>query len=199
MTIDYKKAKNKLLTFTLDSECQSFFEDNNYKLELAYCKLIKDKPKEAKELFNAISSSERRAHWGSLVCSIVQNELTPYPSYFEIRNYLEVDLNILINYHKGDYVEEILNYADIFASINPEAYKYIGRVLLKNNLNSWAKFFLERGKNFLYQDPELHILLAELYIDEKNKEKAQKAVDICLSLLPHYYPAHRLKQKLTKI
>lgn len=199
MTIDYKTAKHKLLTFALDGECQSFFEKNNYILELAYCKLLTEKPNEARELFKQILTREQRAHWGSLISALVQKELTPYPTYFEIRNYLEIDLNLLINYHKGDYVEEILNYADIFASINPETHKYIGRVLYNNKLNSWAKFFLERGKTILYQDPELHVITAELYLEEGNLEKAQKATNTCLSMLPNYFPALKLKQKLSKI
>jgi len=199
MTINYEKAKNKLLTFTLNSECQSFFEKNNNILELAYCKLLTEQPEEANRLFKQILNQDQRAHWGSLLSTIFQNKLTPYPTYFEIRNYLEVDLNLLINYHKGDYVEEILNYADVFASVNPESHKYIGRVLYNNKLNSWAKFFLERAKNILYQDPELHVIIAELYLEEGNIEKSIKATNTCLSMLPNYFPALKLKQKLSKI
>lgn len=198
MIKDYKTAKNKLLTFTLDSECQSFFEKNGYILELAYSKLLTGNLQEAKNLFNSIVETEKRAHWGCLLSSLLMNELTPYPSYFELRNYLEIDLNLLINYHKGDYVEEILHYADAFSSINPETHKYIGRVLFNNNMNSWAKFFLERGKNVLYQDPELHVILAELYIKEGLSEKALKSVNACLAMLPNYFPALKIKQKLTK-
>ena len=198
MIKDYKTAKNKLLTFTLNSECQSFFEKHGYILELAYSKLLTEHLKEAKNLFNRLSETEKRAHWGSLLSSLLMKELTPYPTYFELRNYLEIDLNLLINYHKDDYVAEILNYADAFASINPETHKYIGRVLFHNNLNSWAKFFLERGKNILYQDPELHVIIAELYLKEGNNEKALRAVNACLARLPNYFPALKIKQKLNK-
>lgn len=196
METDYKTAKNKLLTFTLDSECQSFFEKNGYTLELAYSKLLTGQLKDAKNLFNEICEIEKRAHWGRLISSLLLNELTPYPTYFELRNYLEIDLNLFINYHKKDYVEEILNYADAFVSINPETYKYIGRVLYNNELYSWAKFFLERGKNILYQDPELHVILAELYMSENNNEKALRAINACLAILPNYFPALKIKQKL---
>lgn len=199
MTIDYQKAKYKLLTFTLDGECQSFFEKNNHQLEFAYSKLLTGELSEAKRLFNKLSSTTQRAHWGSLLASILLKEITPYPTYFEIRNYLEVDLNLLINYHLGDYVEEILKYADIFYSVNPEAYKYLGRVLFNNNLNPWAKFFLERAKNHLYQDPELHVIMAELYLQEGNYERAQHSTNACLAILPNYFPALKLQQKLNKI
>ena len=199
MITNYEKAKNKLLTFTLDGECQSFFEKNNYPMELGYCKLITGQLKDAKEIFKQIASIEQRAHWGCILSTLLLNELTPHPTYFEIRNYLEVDLNLLINYHKGDYVEEILNYTDIFATINPESYKYVGRVLFKNNLNPWAKFFLERAKNHLYQDPELHIIIAELNLAESDFAKAKQATDTCLSILPNYFPALQLKQKLNNI
>ena len=126
------------------------------------------------------------------------NELTPYPTYFEIRNFLEIDLNLLINYQKGQFVEELIKYADIFSSVNSETYKYFGRVFWNNELYSYGKFFLEQAKNYLYQDPELHVLLANTYLAEGNSEKALNAVNSCLKILPEYFPAIDLKRKLMK-
>ncbi len=194
----YEEAKNKLLTFSLDEECQSFFEKNNYLQELAYCKVFAGKPAEAENLFTEISDLNPRARWGCKLTGILLNKPVHYPTYFELRNFLEVDLNLLINYDKGNYADEILSYADSFYSVNPEVYKYIGRVFLNNEVYSYAKFFLERAKNRFYHDPELHVILAQLAILEEDYERALKAVDACLEILPEYFPAKDLKRKLTK-
>lgn len=193
---NYEKAKNTLLTFAADDECQSFFEKNNFPLELAYCKLLTGKLIEAEKLFTGIQECETRARWGKIISKILLEKQTPYPTYFDIRNFLEIDLNLLINYEKGEFVEEIIKYADMFSSVNPETHKYIGRVFWNNELYSYGKFFLERAKNYFYQDPELHVLLANVYIAEDNREKALKAIDNCLKILPGYFPAKDLKRKL---
>ena len=199
MLYNYNKAKNKLLTFALDDECQSFFEKNNCILELAYCKLIKNLLTESEILFKQIENTDPRAKWGKKLTGILLEKPTPYPTYFEIRNFLEIDLNLLINYQKGEYVEELIKYADIFSSVNPETYKYLGRVFWNNELYSYGKFFLEQAKNYLYTDPELHVLLANLHLAEGHEDKAIKSVNTCLEFLPHYYPAIALKRKLMKI
>ena len=194
----YEDAKNKLLTFSLDEECQSFFEKNNCLLELAYCKILTAKPDEAEKFFLEISEADPRAKWGEKLAGILLNKPVQYPTYFESRNFLEIDLGLLINYQKGEYADEVLSYADSFFSVNPEVYKYIGRVFLKNSVYSYARFFLERAKNYFYQDPELHILLAEFAILEGRFESALKSVNTCLNILPEYFPAINLKRKLTK-
>ncbi len=199
MLYNYEQAKHKLLTFALDDECQSFFEKNNHFLELAYCKVLRGELESAFEIFKSIKNQEPRARWGCILCGMLLEKLTPYPTYFELRNFLEIDINLLINYEKGEYVDEIINYANVFSSVNPETYKYFGRVFFNNEIYSYAKFFLERAKNSLFQDPEMHVLLALLYEREGNKEKALHAVENCLSILPEYFPAKELKRKLTKI
>jgi len=199
MFYDYEKAKNKLLTFAIDDECQSFFKKNNFLLEFAYCKLFREEPEEALKIFESLKEQEPRSCWGCVLTGIILERLTPYPTYFELRNFLEIDINLLLNYGKSAYVDEILNYADVFASVNPETYKYFGRVFFNNGIYPYAKFFFERAKNYLYQDPELHVLIAELFLEEGNHEQALNSINNCLNILPEYFPAKNLKRKLTNI
>ncbi len=196
MSYDYEKAKNKLLTFALDDECQSFFEKNNCILELAYCNLLKGELEGAENLFKHLLGADPRAHWGSILCGILLNKLTPYPTYFELRNFFEIDINLLINYQRGEFVEELIRYADVFSSVNSETYKYLGRVFWANEIFSYGKFFLEQAKNYMYNDPELHILLANVYIQEGRIDRALNSVNTCLCILPEYFPAIDLKKKL---
>ncbi len=197
MILDYKKAKEKLLT-ELDTNCQQFFVKNGYILENAYFELLSDNIGKAKNLFDAIKENDIRAHWASFMISMIEGNIREYPSYFELRNFLEIDLNILINYFKGDYVEKIIRYSDFMFTINPEVHKFIGRVFYNKGYNEQGMYFLERAKSYFYHDPELHYLLAYIYYKDNNFENTEKALNDCLRILPEYYPAVNLLKKVKK-
>lgn len=195
MTSDYEKAKEKLLAHN-DLTCRKFFRKKGYILELAYCELLDENLDEAYRLFNSIKDDDIRAHWAIFLISLIKGNIKEYPSYFELRNFLEIDLNLLINYFKGNYVENIIRYADFMFTINPEVHKFIGRVLYNNGLKNNAFFFLNRAKDYFYNDPELHYLFAYIYYNDSDFKNAKKALDNCLHILPEYFPAISMKRKL---
>lgn len=198
MILDYKKAKKEMLTsHTL--ECQHFFAQNGYSLELGYCMILAENLDAAKKIFQTIKEYDIRASWALFLISLIENNVIEYPTYFGIRNFLEIDLNILLSYYKGDYVENIIRYADFMYTINPEVHKFIGRVLYNNGYEEQAKFFLERAKNYFYTDPELHYLIAFVNYNNKEYEKAQTALSDCLHILPQYFPAINLSAKISAI
>ena len=195
MVSEYKKAKEKMLT-NLDRGCQHFFAKKGYALELGYAKLLSDDLNSAQKLFLSIKDADIRAKWALFMISLIEGDIKEYPTYFELRNFLEIDLNILLNYYKGDFVEKILRYADFMFTINPEVHKFIGRVLYNNGYLEQAMFFLDRARNYYYNDPELHYLLAFIYFNNKEYQKSQKALDDCLRIIPEYFPAIDLRNKI---
>lgn len=195
MIINYKKAKEEMLT-ALNDDCQHFFATNNYILELAYYELLHKNPENARSLFENISDCDIRANWGIFISGLVQGKVNSYPSYFQLRNFLEIDFNLFLKYYLGEYIENITKYADWLYTINPEVHKFIGRVFLKNGYEDYALYFLNRAKDYFFNDPELHFLLAEFYLAKKNIAEARLAVQNCLSILPEYYPAKELQRKL---
>lgn len=198
MILNYKMAKKNLLAANIDG-CQQFFEKNGNILELAYTELLLDNVDKAEKLFLSIIDKDIRAHWGLVLIAFIKGVVNDfYPSYFEIRNFLEIDLNILINYYKGDYVEKIIRYSDFMFTINPEVYKFVGRVFWNTDLKEQAEFFFYRAKSYFYHDPELHFLLAEMYLQKKDNCMAIASLNDCLQVLPNYFPAVDLLKKLTK-
>ncbi len=195
MNLNYKNAKQKLLT-DLDTNCQQFFVKNGYVLENAYYELLSDNIQKAESLFSAIKDADIRAHWAFFMISMINSDIREYPSYFELRNFLEIDLNILLHYYKGEYVQNIINYADFLFTINPEVHKFIGRVLYNNNYPEQSMYFLEKAKNYFFHDPELHYLLAYIYCNNGDFIKAQKALNDCIYVLPDYFPAVDLLKKI---
>lgn len=191
----YKKAKLELLTAP-NRDCQQFFASNNCELELAYSYLLANEPQKAHELFLSLVEEDIRAHWGAFIASLCSGKVEGYASYLELRNFFEIDFNLFFINYLGNYIEEICKYADWLAVTNPEIYKYIGRVFLKNEYIDFGLYFLQKGFDYFYNDPELHYLLAEYYYSTSEYEKSLKYVKSCLGVLPEYYPAEKLYNKL---
>lgn len=177
--------------------CYAFFEKENYLVEAAYCDIILDRLKEARKKFFKLAEIDIRAHWGLCLLDMIEGNITINPTYFEIRNFLEIDLNILILYCKGDYVENIVKYADYLACFNIECYKFIGRVFWAYNFLPISMHFLKKAKDKMFNDPELHYLLGYIYYNEGNYLKSKASVETCLNILPQYAPACALDKKLS--
>lgn len=195
---EYQMAKDDFLSGRIKG-CAAYFEKNECYLEAGYCYLILDKLDKAEKSFQHIKDYDNRACWGLLLLQFIKGDIKSAPTYFQVRNFLEIDLNILILYCKGDYIENIIRYADFLAYYNPESYKFIGRVFWANEFIPAAKLFLRKAKDKFYQDPELHYLLAYIaYYEDRDIVQCNKSLDTCLELLPDYHPAVKLKSLVAK-
>lgn len=196
--MNYEEVKKDFLSGKIKG-CKTYFENNNYYVEAGYCCIVLDELDKAKELFQKVQEIDTRAKWGLILLQMIKGDILTFPTYFQIRNFLELDLSILILYCKGEYVEKIIRYADFMAYYNPECYKFIGRAFWANNLMSAAMFFLRRAKDKFYQDPELHYLLAYIfYNNDRNIDLAKKALGACLGILPEYAPAKKLYAQIVQ-
>lgn len=186
----YDEAKKKLLLG--DYSAESYFKENNYQLEYAYCKLFAGDSITAKQEFLKLKHKNLRADWAAKLIQFIDGYVTDHPTYFQIRNFLEIDLNLLIKAAQPSFVENIINGADIFYSINPESYKFIARVMLNNDFFDLAMFYLKKAKDKFYYDPEMHFMLANCNLKIGEKELAKISAKTCLNIVPEYLPAKKL-------
>ena len=193
--MDYYKAK-ELLVNGCPSECMDFFKNNGYLLEYGYSLLLSRNLNKAVSVFNNVNSN--RADWAKKIISIINDSIDAYPTFFQIRSFLEIDLNLFFNSGNIDYINKILLISNILQQINNESYKFLGRVLLKNDCTNEAKIFLDRSLDSYYNDVELHYLYVEYYLYNNDIDNAKKAVLNCLKINPEYYPAKKTKELLTK-
>lgn len=167
-------------------------------IEHAYLSILNNDLYRARAIFDNIDSP--RAKWGEIVCSILADGfMIKRPTYFQIRNFFEIDIDFLLKNKKIDYVEQLLGALEIFTEINSQTYKYAARVMLENNLLSAAYKYMELAKNINYSDPELHFMLTKYFLERKNYALAYKSINDCIELLPDYYPAQIMKQKIEEI
>ena len=181
-----------------------FFSDNFSNLEIypnslehAYLAILQDELDAARLIFSSLNSP--RANWGVALISILKGFIKKYPTYFQVRNFYEIDLDFLLKNNKIPYVEQMLGALDFLSTINQEVYKFAGRVMLENKLYSACLKYFEKSKIIFYNDPELHFLLAKYYLITHNKNEAEFYIDECLNLLPEYYPALQLKNRIEEL
>lgn len=180
-----------------------FFQENTdlkikpKSLEHAYMAILDNDLDTALEVFKSLDSP--RAKWGIALVDILKGYIEDYPTYFEIRNFLEIDLDFLLKNEKIDYVEQILGGMEILSDINQEVYKYAGRVMYENKLYKIAKEYLDKSKKLFYNDAELHFMYAKYHLEFRNFKDADYHINECLRILPDYFPAKSLKQQINGI
>lgn len=183
--------QDKFFFFYDDCSCVKFLPGS---IEHAYLAVLNDDLETAENIFKKLDSP--RAKWGRVLVCILRGFLKELPTYFEIRNFLEIDLDLFLKNEKLEYVEQILGSLEILSAINQEVYKYAARVIYINKLYSASLKYLEKSKKIYYNDAELHFLLARYYLRVNDYEEALFYINECIRLIPDYYPAIVLKEKI---
>lgn len=165
-------------------------------VEYAYFLILKDELVNAQAVFESIDSP--RAKWGKVLTDILLGYIENAPTYFEIRNFLEIDLDFLIKNEKLDYIEQVLGSLELLININQESYKYVARTMFENRLYKACREYLAKSKDVFYNDPELHFLYAKYFIKTREYGMADFHLDECLNILPDYYPAKILQKELAR-
>ena len=163
-------------------------------LEHAYLCVLDNDLKSAKKIFSRFNSP--RAKWGKVLCSILEGYVDEYPTYFQIRNFLEIDMDFLLKNEKLDYMEQLLGALTLLSTINQETFKFAARVMFENKFFSAALKYMEKSKKIHYNDPELHFMLSKYYLEVHDDEAAYHSICECLRILPSYYPALLIKAKI---
>lgn len=194
---EYLEAKKMFLSGDFITP-KLIFNKYNFSLEEGYCELLSQNIERAVICFLKIRQIDLRADWALKIIQFIKNEVTIIPSYFQVRNFLEIDLNLFINADLRDYVESVINGADLLFKVNPESYKFIARVMIYNGYDGIAFHYLKKAKDSFYHDPELHLMLAGCFKRAGELVLAKKSALNCLNVLPNYFPAKLFLENLAR-
>jgi len=190
------KTLKKEIHFFFDKDCSNLVITPN-SVEHGYIALLSEDLDAAEVIFSHIDSP--RTKWGNILISILKGYMTDYPTYFQIRNFFEIDVNFLLKNNKIHYVEQCLGALDVLSSINQEVYKFSARVMLENKLYKAALKYMDKSKQIFYNDAELHFMYAKYYMDISYYQDAYIYINECLKLVPEYYPAKIMKKRIEEI
>lgn len=173
------------------TSAQKYFMLANNVYGCAYCEFLQGNIKQAKAILLTEKEPSTISEWLNYLCSVMQNDFSCYPTYFQIRNFYEQDLEMLFQYNQKEMINKILQLSSVLEKYNGEIHKFNGRVLKNNGYKDIAKECLLKSNDIYYKDPETHYLLGELYEEigdiQHAKEEYQKAIDVNNG----YYPAHK--------
>lgn len=178
-----------------DTASRLFF-DAGMQYEYGRCRLLMGEMEETKKIWHSINNDTPATLWGKSLLEFINLYVINIPTFFQIRAFLEVDLDALLKANLINYCENIANGAHIFARNNQESYKFIGRVFVNNNYYDLAKLYLNEAKNLCYIDPEVHFLLAKCHLNEGNSQEAIKSLKTSIEKGYGYYPAKKLLENI---
>lgn len=213
---DYSKIKEKLKfnfeswSFDIlakialqecDIECAYNFYEKAENLEgCAYCKIIKGDYLEAEIILRLIKNSSPFAQWLFAMLMLIQKREDIFVSYFEIRNFLEQDLDIFIKYGQFELINKIISNLQYLEMFNKEVYKYVARVFINNFYRlDLAKKFLDKSLNIFYKDSETHFLYGEFYLLQKDYVKALNSFKKSIIGDCEYSPAEKKIKYLSEL
>lgn len=209
---NYKILKDKLINANTASELEYlalvYMQEKNYaaaseiyrKIDMPYehgrCELLLGNIDNTKYIWKTINDDSPQTLWGRSLLEFINLYVIHIPTFFQIRAFLEVDLDDLLNAGQIPFCENIVNGAHIFEKSNQESYKFIGRVFVNNKYFDLAKLYLNKAKDICYIDPEVHFLLAKCYLNDNKKEDATKELKVCLDKGYNYFPAKKLLDEI---
>jgi len=190
---DSIKTLAKVLFFNRKYErAEILFKKLHMFTEYGYCRLYQGDKKTADKIWFAQKDNSPLLMWAKALSGYIEKEQRREPTFFQIRNFYETDLDTLLTLKMHTYAENLINSIQYFADINPEVYKFTARVLLNHGYLALAEKFINTAKDYFYEDTELHVIDAEIRMALHEKSAAIKSLQNALDISPAYYPAKKL-------
>ena len=129
-----------------------------------------------------------------ILIDIIEGKKPKEPKYFQVRAFLEVILNLLIENEHLAWVQKIIENYEFFTKANIEVPKFLARVLFANGYYDAIPLLANFAREICFLDAEIHYIEAAYYIGKNENKKALECINRCLSFSPEYYPVLKLKR-----
>jgi len=136
--------------------------------------------------------------WAKLFSGYIERKRNGFPTFFQIRNFYENDLDMLLLNGFEDYAENLIDSIQFFEDINPEIYKFTARALYNHKYYDFADKFLSVAKKYGEEDSELYVLDAKNNIAQKRYYSAVKSLEKSLDISKDYCPAKILFENVKR-
>lgn len=181
------------------SNAREIFLELQMLYEVGLCTLLMDKPKDAYKIWKSIKEPDIATRWGMIVYDFIHLKWNYTPSFFQVRAFLEVYLNLFIENKLFKYAENLISAQNILAKSNLETYKFISRVLFTHGYFNILPDFINRSKQCCYLDPEIHFIEAQMHYKMRDFPNALTSLGATLQIVPDYFPALSLKEEILSL
>ncbi|MDO5437844.1 MAG: hypothetical protein Q4F80_06575 [bacterium] len=178
------------------ADAKNIFIELNQTYEAGLCSLLLRDLKEARKFFKIKEGNCPASNFGLVIIDLLEDKIPKQTQYFQVRSFLEIYINLLIENKFFDWGQKIIDNYEFFTRANLEVPKFIARVLYANNQNKAVHSFAKLAKELCFFDAEIHYIDASIYILEKEYKEAKKCIKDCLNFAPEYYPILKLQKEL---
>ncbi|MBQ7286491.1 MAG: hypothetical protein IJW73_01885 [Candidatus Gastranaerophilales bacterium] len=134
--------------------------------------------------------SSRASSWGLAFLDLIQlKQPTRRVSFFSVRAYLEIYLNLLIQNNLTEWAQNVVSMCDVLYQYNPESYKFIARVLFANGYFNLSITFCKKSLELFYSDPEAFLILSQCHFLLGDLGESLDCVNRVNNMVKDYYPA----------
>ena len=109
--------------------------------EYGRCLLFQGKLEKTRALWTSLAPDTPAVLWGCSLLEFIDMYVVHLPTFFQIRSFLEMDLDALLTAGQIKFAENIINGADLFAKTNTESYKFFNNSVYCGQRNFWDFFF----------------------------------------------------------
>lgn len=174
------------------------FSEINETYSMGVCSLLLGDLPSARLFFKIKEDECIASNFGLVVLNVLEGDFNKIPTYFQVRCFLEVFLNLFIENKMYDFAQKLIDNYGFFSNTNYETPKFIARVLNANGFDNYVHFFADRAVEICMYDAEIYYINSLVYIKENNYKEAKKWIDKCTSFAPEYYPILKLREKVEK-
>lgn len=178
-------------------KAKAYFKEGKNPNGYVYALFLNGEYEEARKICNRENLTPF-TEWIKFLSNIIENKITTPPTYFEIRNFYEQDLEMLFRYGKENEINKITALNKYLEMYNMEIHKYTARVYFNNARYEEGMKHLQKSLNICYKDPEIHYMLGEQYEKRGMKKEAEKAYRKAEEVSGGYLPATRRIKVLSK-
>lgn len=168
--------------------CEYFNKAQNL-TGIGYCQFLQGKINEALAIIGMAKGSNPQADWLFSLINVIRNIYDFPPTYMQIRNFFEQDMEMLFTCKQTDIIKKILSNCTYFEKYNKEIYKYCARVLVNNNHPDEAMTYINKSLDIYYKDPETHFIIGEIFEKKGMKNEAKIAYQKSSNINGKYLPA----------
>ncbi len=176
------------------SSAVALFDELGCNYEKGLATLLLGDDIKARKIWNDVKNPCPAVFWGLDILDIIRCRYSVYPTYFQVRAFLEVYLHLFILNEHLTWAENMISGYEIFSRVNYEACKFIARVLFFHGYDELTLDFIEKSKKICYPDPEALFIEAQTYLRCNNNTQALKTLNKLLEIVPEYLPAVNLKK-----
>ncbi len=135
--------------------------------------------------------------WCQYLCELFSgHSVKNYPSFLEIRHFLEVTVYLLLRSNNQPYINLIIKNLKKLLDINVDSEKLVGYAYFHfGDLNN-AELLLKNSVKRSAYDGEVFFMLGKLYLQKGLVSNALSMLENSSLLLPEHYPTQELLKKV---